>query len=36
MLTGVCTWYRPGGRLGIAALVALHTNLALDGVRARG
>jgi AcrR family transcriptional regulator len=35
MLTGVCTWYRPGGRLPKEALVALHTGLVLDGIRAR-
>ena len=36
MLTGVCTWYRPDGRLDKAALVALHADLVLDGVRTRG
>ena len=35
MLTGVCTWYRPSGRLDRDALVALHAGLVLDGVRAR-
>jgi AcrR family transcriptional regulator len=35
MLTGVCTWYRPGGRLSKQELVALHTDLALDGLRTR-
>lgn len=35
MLTGVCTWYRPGGRLGRAEIVALHVDLALDGIRRR-
>ncbi len=35
MLTGVCTWYRPGGRLSKGALVALHTRLVLDGIRRR-
>jgi AcrR family transcriptional regulator len=34
MLTGICTWYRPGGRLSKGALVALHTGLVLDGIRA--
>ena len=29
MLTGACTWYRPDGRLDRAAVVALHTDLAL-------
>lgn len=33
MLTGVCTWYRPGGRLSKEELVALHTALVLDGIR---
>ncbi|WP_135469372.1 TetR/AcrR family transcriptional regulator [Crenalkalicoccus roseus] len=33
MLTGVCTWYRPDGRLSKEELVALHTRLVLDGVR---
>ncbi|NOG68762.1 TetR/AcrR family transcriptional regulator [Roseicella sp. DB1501] len=36
MLTGICTWYRPNGRLDKARLVALHTDLALDGLRRRG
>ncbi|WP_043364228.1 TetR/AcrR family transcriptional regulator [Belnapia sp. F-4-1] len=35
MLTGVCTWYRPDGRLSPAELVALHTRLALEGVLRR-
>jgi AcrR family transcriptional regulator len=35
MLTGICTWYRPNGRLGKAELVALHTELALNGIRRR-
>ncbi|TCZ51090.1 TetR/AcrR family transcriptional regulator [Roseicella aquatilis] len=35
MLTGICTWYRPGGRLGKAELVQLHTELALNGIRRR-
>jgi AcrR family transcriptional regulator len=35
MLTGICTWYRPNGRLGKAQLVALHTELALNGIRRR-
>ncbi|MCB4822841.1 TetR/AcrR family transcriptional regulator [Roseicella aerolata] len=35
MLTGICTWYRPNGRLEKAELVALHTELALNGVRRR-
>lgn len=35
MLTGVCTWYRPDGRLGKPALVALHVTLAMAGVTRR-
>jgi AcrR family transcriptional regulator len=35
MLTGVCTWYRADGRLKPGDIVALHTRLALDGVRRR-
>jgi len=35
MLTGICTWYRPGGRLNKAELVTLHTELALNGLRRR-
>jgi AcrR family transcriptional regulator len=35
MLTGVCTWYKPGGRLDRARLVELHVALALDGLRGR-
>src|SRR6476620_9209199 len=35
MLTGICTWYRPNGRLGKTELVALHTELALNGIRRR-
>jgi len=33
MLTGVCTWYKPDGRLAKEDLVALHTALVLDGIR---
>lgn len=33
MLTGVCTWYRPGGRLSIDEIVALYTRLVMDGVK---
>jgi AcrR family transcriptional regulator len=32
MLTGICTWFRPGGRLSIDRLVDLYTQLVLDGV----
>ncbi|WP_149535342.1 TetR/AcrR family transcriptional regulator [Siccirubricoccus phaeus] len=34
MLTGVCTWYRPGGRLSPEEIVAQHLELALNGVSA--
>jgi AcrR family transcriptional regulator len=33
MLTGVCTWYRPGGRLTIDEIVALYIRLVMDGVQ---
>ncbi|MCO6417665.1 TetR/AcrR family transcriptional regulator [Siccirubricoccus sp. KC 17139] len=36
MLTGVCTWYRPGGRLGPEEIVAQHLELALSGVSGAG
>jgi AcrR family transcriptional regulator len=32
LLTGVCTWYRPGGRLSKEAIVAIHERLVLNGV----
>lgn len=32
MLTGICMWYQPGGRLSQDALVAIYTDLALEGV----
>ncbi|MBK1658636.1 TetR/AcrR family transcriptional regulator [Paracraurococcus ruber] len=35
MLTGICSWYRPDGRLGKEELVALHTALALNGILRR-
>ena len=35
MLTGVCTWYRPGGRLDKQALVEAHLALMLDGIARR-
>lgn len=35
MLTGVCTWYRPDGRLSKDALVEQHLALVLDGARLR-
>lgn len=34
-LTGVCVWYKPGGRLSKQELVAIHTRLLLDGIRPR-
>lgn len=33
MLTGVCTWYRPGGRLSIDEIVPLYIGLVMNGVR---
>jgi hypothetical protein len=33
LLTGVCTWYRPTGRLGRDEIVAVHTRLVLNGLR---
>lgn len=33
MLTGVCTWYRPDGRLSPEEVVRLHTDLVLKGCR---
>ncbi|MDP2124691.1 MAG: TetR/AcrR family transcriptional regulator, partial [Parvibaculum sp.] len=33
MLTGICTWYEPKGRIGHAELIDIHTRLVLDGVR---
>jgi len=32
MLTGICTWYRPDGRLSAKQLIELHTDLALKGL----
>jgi AcrR family transcriptional regulator len=34
LLTGVCTWYRPGGRLTREAIVAAHEKLVLAGIAA--
>ena len=31
LLTGICTWYKPDGRLSVAELVAVHTALVLEG-----
>ncbi len=35
MLTGVCTWYRPGGRLSNAEIVDQHVALVMAGVLKR-
>lgn len=32
MLTGICMWYRPDGRLGQEDLIGLHTGLVMRGV----
>ncbi len=32
MLTGICTWYDPGGRIDRKALIRIHEQLVLDGV----
>lgn len=32
MLTGICTWYDPKGRVSRAELIAVHTRLVLQGV----
>ena len=32
MLTGICTWYDPKGRVSRAELIAAHTRLVLQGV----
>ena len=34
MLSGVCTWYRPDGRLGVKALVRQYTRMAFGAVGA--
>jgi len=36
LLTGLCAWYRPGGRLTKEAVVAAHEKLVLCGVTAPG
>jgi AcrR family transcriptional regulator len=33
MLTGVCTWFRPEGRLTVEQIVPLYIRLVMDGVR---
>ena len=35
LLTGLCAWYRPGGRLTREAIIATHEQLVLSGVTAR-
>ena len=35
MLTGICEWYRPGGRMNEDELVALHVDMVLGAVDAR-
>lgn len=32
MLTGICTWYQPTGRLSEREIIAIHTDLALRGL----
>jgi hypothetical protein len=32
LLTGLCNWYRPGGRLTREAIIAAHEKLVLSGV----
>lgn len=34
-LTGVCVWYKPGGRRSKQELVDIHARLLLDGIRPR-
>ena len=35
LLTGICNWYKPGGRLSKAALVDIHTDMALRSLVGR-
>lgn len=35
LLTGICNWYKPGGRLSKAALVDIHTEMALRSLVGR-
>src|SRR3954447_27018903 len=35
LLTGLCSWYRPGGRLTKTAIIAAHEKLVLSGVMPR-
>lgn len=32
MLTGICTWYKPAGRLSEAEIITVHTDLLLRGL----
>ena len=32
LLTGICTWYRPGGRLTREAIISAHEKLVMSGV----
>jgi len=34
MLTGICTWYDPKGRVSRRKLIDLHTRLVMEGVAA--
>lgn len=36
LLTGLCNWYRPGGRLSKEAIIAAHEKLVLSGVAPSG
>ncbi len=36
LLTGLCNWYRPGGRLTREAIIAAHEKLVLSGVAPSG
>jgi AcrR family transcriptional regulator len=36
LLTGLCNWYRPGGRLTKEAIIAAHEKLVLSGVAPQG
>jgi AcrR family transcriptional regulator len=36
LLTGLCNWYRPGGRLTKEQIIAAHEKLVLSGVAAEG
>lgn len=36
MLTGVCTWYRQGGRHSIPSLIEIYTSMVMNGVEGCG